>query len=88
MRCAASLSVFLSDLDLPSEFRETITEHMVLAHQSVREYSAKFYDELRRHNYVTPKNYLDFISNYKRSLVEQKDETRISPRAWTAVYRS
>ena len=64
--------VFLSDLDLPDQFRETITEHMVLAHQSVREYSAKFYDELRRHNYVTPKNYLDFISNYKKSLVEQR----------------
>ena len=64
--------VFLSDLDLPSELRETVTEHMVVAHQSVREYSAKFYDELRRHNYVTPKNYLDFISNYKKSLVEQR----------------
>ena len=64
--------VFLSELDLPNQFRDTITEHMVLAHQSVREYSQKFYDELRRHNYVTPKNYLDFISNYKKSLVEQR----------------
>ena len=64
--------VFLRDLDLPDEFRDTITEHMVLTHQSVREYSAKFYDELRRYNYVTPKNYLDFIANYKKSLEEQR----------------
>ena len=64
--------VFLRDLELPDEFRDTITEHMVLTHQSVREYSAKFYDELRRYNYVTPKNYLDFIANYKKSLEEQR----------------
>lgn len=25
-------------------------------------------EELRRANYVTPKNYLDYIGNYKRSL--------------------
>jgi hypothetical protein len=25
-------------------------------------------EELRRANYVTPKNYLDFINNYKRAL--------------------
>ena len=37
--------VFLRDLDMPDEFRETITEHMVLTHQSVRDYSVKFYDE-------------------------------------------
>ena len=27
-------------------------------------------------NYVTPKNYLDFISNYKRSLVEQRGRNK------------
>jgi dynein heavy chain len=45
---------------------------MVVTHQSVLEYSAKFYDQLRRYNYVTPKNYLDFIANYKKSLVENR----------------
>uniref|UniRef100_A0A7S0KGL2 Dynein-1, subspecies f n=1 Tax=Micromonas pusilla TaxID=38833 RepID=A0A7S0KGL2_MICPS len=64
--------VFLRDLDMPDEFRETITEHMVLTHQSVRDYSVKFYDQLRRHNYVTPKNYLDFIANYQKSLTTQR----------------
>jgi dynein heavy chain len=64
--------VFLKDLDMPDAFRETVTEHMVVTHQSVREFSAKYFDQLRRYNYVTPKNYLDFIANYKKSLVENR----------------
>ena len=28
--------------------------------------------ELRRRNYVTPKNYLDFIKNYKTSLAANR----------------
>jgi hypothetical protein len=31
-------------------------------------------EELRRYNYVTPKNYLDFIGNYKRSLGASRKE--------------
>jgi hypothetical protein len=34
---------------------------MVGVHQSVRAYSTRFLEELRRHNYVTPKNYLDYV---------------------------
>ena len=60
--------VFLRD-HLPDEFRDTITE-IQPTHQSVRG-TGQFYDELRRYNYVTPKNYLDFIANYKKSLEEQ-----------------
>jgi dynein heavy chain len=39
---------------------------------------ASLQEELRRANYVTPKNYLDFINNYKRALGsnrKQLDET-------------
>ena len=64
--------VFLKDLDMPTRFRDTVTEHMVMTHQSVRNYSVKFFEELRRYNYVTPKNYLDFIANYKKSLEENR----------------
>eukprot|EP00983_Pelagomonas_calceolata_P097727 1158274-Pelagomonas_calceolata.AAC.44 len=31
-------------------------------------------EELRRYNYVTPKNYLDFINNYKRALASNRKE--------------
>lgn len=30
-------------------------------------------EELRRANYVTPKNYLDFINNYKRALKSNRE---------------
>jgi dynein heavy chain len=61
-------SVFLAEVDLPEAHRAGVVEHMVMVHQSVRTFSADFEAQLRRHNYVTPKNYLDFVGNYKSSL--------------------
>lgn len=46
-------SVFLEAEDLPDSLRPAIVEHMVMVHQSVRQYSVQFAEELRRHNYVT-----------------------------------
>jgi dynein heavy chain len=43
-----------------------------MVHQSVISSSIKFEQELRRRNYVTPKNYLDFISNYKSQIANSK----------------
>ena len=58
---------------VPEDFREQIVSHIVMVHQSVAEYSVKFLQRLRRNNYVTPKNYLDFISTYLK-LLEEKDQ--------------
>lgn len=44
-----------------------------MVHQKVGEYSKIFLQRLRRNNYVTPKNYLDFINSYLR-LLEEKDK--------------
>ena len=65
-------TVFLEDVPLESAHRGLIVDHMVMVHQSVRVLSERFLEELRRHNYVTPKNYLDFISNYKSSLTDER----------------
>jgi hypothetical protein len=46
-------SAFLEDEELPNALRPAIVEHMMLVHQSVRHFSARFAEELRRHNYVT-----------------------------------
>lgn len=35
-------------------------------HWSVAQYSQKMMLELRRHNYVTPTNYLELVSGYKK----------------------
>ena len=40
---------------LPESSRAQLVDHMVMVHQSVRSFSTRFLEELRRHNYVTPK---------------------------------
>ena len=61
---------FLQDEQLPDELREPIVGHLVFTHQSVVVFSERFADEMRRHYYVTPANYLDFIANYRTELKE------------------
>lgn len=46
-------SAFLETEELPTELRPAIVEHMMMVHQSVRQFSTRFAEELRRHNYVT-----------------------------------
>ncbi|XP_049877279.1 dynein axonemal heavy chain 10 [Pectinophora gossypiella] len=69
----AVANVFLADVDkIPDEFRPIIVEHVVHVHMSVARYSHEFLLRLRRNNYVTPKHYMDFLTNYI-SLLNEKD---------------
>ena len=63
---------FLGEEKLPDDLREQIIEHVVMVHQNVSEFSGKFLLQLRRHTYVTPKFYLDFIDSYKSLLGEYR----------------
>ena len=56
---------------IPEEHREAVVSHIVKVHELVGDYSLKFLQKLRRNNYVTPKNYLDFINTYLRLLTEK-----------------
>ncbi|NXD07257.1 DYH10 protein, partial [Nothocercus nigrocapillus] len=58
---------------VPSESSELVIQHIVMVHESVGDFSKKFLQKLRRSNYVTPKNYLDFIHTYSK-LLEEKNE--------------
>jgi dynein heavy chain len=58
---------------IPKESRENLVTHMVMVHQSVEHYSEQFAAKLRRKNYTTPKNYLDYISTYL-TILEKKDQ--------------
>ena len=58
---------------IPLDKREDLISHIVLVHQSVGVYSARFLSQLRRANYVTPKNYLDYIGTYLK-LLRDKDK--------------
>ena len=56
---------FLAEDNLPEEHRKAIEDHLVFVHQNVLDVRERFQTALRRFYYVTPKNYLDFISNYR-----------------------
>jgi dynein heavy chain len=53
---------------LPKEYFEGIVDHCVHTHQGVEKFRNRFEQELRRYYYVTPKNYLDYIANYRTQL--------------------
>ncbi|XP_025789014.1 dynein heavy chain 10, axonemal [Puma concolor] len=62
---------------IPVENIDGVVEHVVLVHQSVGEFSKRFLQKLRRSNYVTPKNYLDFINTYSK-LLDEKTQCNIA----------
>ncbi|XP_041455872.1 dynein heavy chain 10, axonemal-like [Lytechinus variegatus] len=76
----AVATVFLGHEDvksIPDDKRTSVVDHVVFVHQSVSDYSTQFALKLRRNNYVTPKNYLDFINTYLK-LLDEKDEYILS----------
>ena len=48
-----------------SQLRRNIASVFVTVHRSVVETSERMLFEMKRHNYVTPTNYLEFVSGYK-----------------------
>lgn len=81
---AALVSVaerFLEGLELPSEeVRVSVVTMCGFVHRSIESISARFFAELRRRVYTTPKSYLDLISLYismlkgLQDVVEKKSE--------------
>ena len=49
-----------------SQIHKKVAQIFVTMHWSVATYSQKMLLELRRHNYVTPTNYLELVSGYKK----------------------
>ena len=68
----------LEDVALPEEHRSMIVNHLVFAHQSIAQRATRFIEEQRRFYYVTPKNYLDFINNYRSQLNENRKKNLMS----------
>lgn len=68
-------SEFLKDVEMPSEeVRSQVSEMCMLIHTSVEEMSIKFWEELRRRVYTTPKSYLDLIKLYIGKLAMKRQE--------------
>ena len=49
-----------------TSIRQNVASVFVVCHRSVVEMSARMLFEMRRHNYVTPTNYLELVSGYKK----------------------
>lgn len=71
-------SFLLNDISLPEAQRDSIVDHLVLSHLNCIAKAASFRDEQRRFYYVTPKNYLDLISNYRIQLSENRKRNESS----------
>ncbi|XP_042256267.1 dynein axonemal heavy chain 2 [Thunnus maccoyii] len=67
---------YLDGLELGSidGIQTKVASIFVTTHQSVAQISQRMKLELRRHNYVTPTNYLELVSGYKKLLAEKRSE--------------
>ena len=62
-------------MELPTEeIREELAKMCMVIHTSVVDSSTRFWDELRRRIYTTPKSYLDLISLYINMLDTKRRE--------------
>eukprot|EP01060_Flectonema_neradi_P004124 TRINITY_DN12705_c0_g1_i2.p1 TRINITY_DN12705_c0_g1~~TRINITY_DN12705_c0_g1_i2.p1 ORF type:complete len:4231 (+),score=761.72 TRINITY_DN12705_c0_g1_i2:111-12803(+) len=69
--CEFDFSVFgKNNTSLP----EKLVKLCVIVHHSVIEFANRFYEELRRHYYVTPTSYLEFINLYMGLLEDKHKE--------------
>lgn len=59
--------------ELTPELRQGVAECCMYTHKTVESACDKFYDNLRRKVYITPKSYIDMIDAYK-SLLKLKSE--------------
>ncbi|EFJ44216.1 dynein heavy chain 2 [Volvox carteri f. nagariensis] len=68
---------FYTDVDFGDDsgrIMRGVVDCCVGMHQSVEKKSKKFYDELRRYNYVTPTSYLELLTTFIKLLTEKRNE--------------
>ncbi len=64
---------FLEEVEMDKAERNGCINMCKLFHTSTRDLSTRFFNELERHNYVTPTSYLELIATFK-SLLDKKRE--------------
>jgi len=68
---------FLTTVENASdELKYKLSNMFMRVHKSVESMSDRFYDELRRKVYITPKSYLDGINMYLLQLSEKRKEMK------------
>ncbi|KAF8276972.1 putative dynein heavy chain [Trypanosoma cruzi] len=64
----------LQEEEVSEDLKRAIASHAVYVHLTADELSMRFLGEMKRHNYVTPKNFLGFLANYSRLLITRREE--------------
>ena len=57
--------VSLGEGDSAAQLQKNVASIFVTVHRSVVDMSERMLFEMKRHNYVTPTNYLELVSGYK-----------------------
>ncbi|CAB3991140.1 dynein heavy chain 3, axonemal-like, partial [Paramuricea clavata] len=65
---------FLEEVEMSDNARKECVWMCKYFHESVRKTSERYYDVLRRHNYVTPTSYLELILTFKTLLGVKQSE--------------
>ncbi|ORZ39485.1 dynein heavy chain and region D6 of dynein motor-domain-containing protein [Catenaria anguillulae PL171] len=67
---------FLEDMELDQSIRGSVVDMCKTFHQDTINLSTRFYQEVRRHNYVTPTSYLELIQTFKSLLASKRKEVQ------------
>ena len=65
---------YLAEVAVADALKGPLSDICVSMHVSMRALATRFYDEARRHYYVTPTSYLELITSYKRLLGQKQSE--------------
>ncbi|GAA5808073.1 hypothetical protein MFLAVUS_001455 [Mucor flavus] len=71
---ALNFPVAYRNLPHSPSHREAVVNALVYVHQSLYEINAKLSKRQGRHNYATPRHFLDFISHYVRLYNEKRED--------------
>ena len=71
---SGSLKVLNEEPSIPKEIRVSIATFMSYVHQSVNDMSKVYAQNDRRHNYTTPKSFLEMINLYRKVLSSKNGE--------------
>ena len=63
-----------SEKEMDDEVKESLTKVFATCHRSTAEKSTEMLQSLKRKNYVTPTNYLEFVNGYRHLLTEKRKQ--------------
>ncbi|KAK7469836.1 hypothetical protein BaRGS_00036165, partial [Batillaria attramentaria] len=64
----------LGSPELDEKHMPSLAQVFSIMHKSVSDFSKRMLNEMKRHNYVTPTNYLELVAGYKELFYEKKTE--------------